>query len=516
MLIVLGFKLFFILLSARKKQTIPSFELPENSFLKLRTSEDPNPKRSELSLQPSRNLVEVFSHLNPIKIDSTLKLRSDQLPETINSNNLVDQLAQSNITENASFGIKDSSEPEVFDLAEPRDSDNENAIQVDQLEQSNFQENASFVITNASERQVLDWAEPSDTDDEKKEKAENVKQHYSGILIERKELSDNDETAGTEENKELKCECGLKFSKLGWLLRHMKQCSILFECDLCNKRFKNAKILLKHKTLMHIKLLACDQCDNSFTTPKKLERHVRFAHEASIKCEHCDLVLKNKNSFRKHRKGCYEKQQKIKAIGKHANVKQKLVKESRIGEVSKETNEPQRALEREDNNTNESTAIKAYQCELCPKRFAHDSGLRRHKKLHRQIIEQDHKVQSKDSNDNSIIIEGEELLVSATDATEEDLENYQVVILDENNKQVGTFLGSVPSRDVSSIERTLEFIDRNENENSMIKDTEDNPKKEEVCQEQFNIKVCQEEVIIFVEGEEVDIGSIAGLISGPQ
>jgi hypothetical protein len=44
-------------------------------------------------------------------------------------------------------------------------------------------------------------------------------------------------------NAEYFCDCGLKFSRLGWLVRHMQQCTNGFDCELCQKRFKTKKTL---------------------------------------------------------------------------------------------------------------------------------------------------------------------------------------------------------------------------------------------------------------------------------
>ena len=235
-----------------------------------------------------------------------------------------------------------------------------------------------------------------------------------------------EEVTQTEEQPgEYSCECGVKFSSVGWLVRHMRSCVKDIICDICGKTFKSSKTLKKHKKMIHTKAFQCDQCDESFTTPKKLVRHTRSFHEATILCEICSAAFKNKNSLRYHRK-------KFHKVKLNTKEKPNLETKRQDKKVLKSKDEHASC------NKHKTKQQKSeYQCLQCPKSFATSSGLRKHKIAHKKLVDQSN---TNEKNDKAVRLENL--------AVADDFERIEVVLVEDGNEtSIGTavIIGSVVS-----------------------------------------------------------------------
>ena len=187
---------------------------------------------------------------------------------------------------------------------------------------------------------------------------------------------------------EFVCDCGCKFSRLGWLMNHMKRCIKEFVCDLCAKRFKSIRTLRKHKQEIHQKPFKCTNCNESFNTPKKLLVHVRSIHEATVKCQHCESVLKNKRSFKHHQKkfhGPEIRKQSEKDIENIEEHDEAVVNEA-SPEKATENDEVKPRKEKVANKNRKRKKDKLHSCLQCPKAFNSSNGLRKHYLLHDKLM----------------------------------------------------------------------------------------------------------------------------------
>ena len=162
-------------------------------------------------------------------------------------------------------------------------------------------------------------------------------------IIERDTIVDKEATSeNTNIDKKFSCTCGLKFSRIGWLDRHMIQCIGVKKCDICGNTFKSGKTLKKHKQSVHVGCLNCDVCDESFSSRFDLKKHLTVAHGSKVTCQICGSTFKNKNSLRQHNN-------KI-----HRGMRYDRTKDE----------------------------MKQFKCLECDKVYENPSGLRKHKKKH--------------------------------------------------------------------------------------------------------------------------------------
>ena len=82
--------------------------------------------------------------------------------------------------------------------------------------------------------------------------------------------------------------------------------SQIFECELCEKTFKDKTNLTKHLNNVHNirkETFHCEQCDNKFATNSGLTRHVKIVHSEdsmALKCDICDHISRSDLEHRSH------------------------------------------------------------------------------------------------------------------------------------------------------------------------------------------------------------------------
>lgn len=77
-------------------------------------------------------------------------------------------------------------------------------------------------------------------------------------------------------------------------------------CDLCDRKFREARNLRYHRTIIHNIHMAfiCTACDRKFGTAYALRRHVSMVHEQHLKkrhaCDECDYSTNYRTQLYKH------------------------------------------------------------------------------------------------------------------------------------------------------------------------------------------------------------------------
>ena len=363
----------YVFFSVPKKPPVPSFDLPENTFLCKRKA----------ALQ------------TPVKI-------SDESQLTEVKRDKVTKVKQGGRSVEKESGI--SMEPEAHRQS-PEKPTADKILNMNKLEQEDDltarNKARDIVVDKVPENEIA--AEPID---------ESIDTSIDESI--NKSIDESmDEVSKTKEPQiaEYSCECGVKFSSVGWLVRHMRGCVEIIICDLCRKTFKSSKTLKKHKKMIHTNALKCHRCDKSFTTPKKLVRHTRSSHEATIPCEICSSAFKNKNSLRDHKKKIHNAKLNAKEQPnieeKRQDKKMTKAKDEQVG--SNKQNTKQRKSE--------------YHCLLCPKSFVSSSGLRKHRVAHKKLVDL--------SNTN---VKSDEEVSLENNAVADDLERIEVVFIEDGNE----------------------------------------------------------------------------------
>ena len=87
------------------------------------------------------------------------------------------------------------------------------------------------------------------------------------------------------------------------------QISENYKCELCNKRFKNKLIFLKHYGKEHLRKekFICQECDKEFKRKGDLQHHIHYVHEKTEKkCFNCNRQFINFKSLESHIKKCHD------------------------------------------------------------------------------------------------------------------------------------------------------------------------------------------------------------------
>lgn len=163
--------------------------------------------------------------------------------------------------------------------------------------------------------------------------------------------------------------CGKSFTQRINLISHMKRIhegGSVFNCNLCQKTFKNKQNLKIHKQIVHgegeqeshvcqhcgktfplavylekhirnlhaeeprVRDQKCDSCGKLFTTKINLKRHIRAVHDKTdqIQCNHCGKLASNNYDLKIHIKSVHEgiRDSKCESCGKLFSSKGELNK----------------------------------------------------------------------------------------------------------------------------------------------------------------------------------------------
>ena len=115
--------------------------------------------------------------------------------------------------------------------------------------------------------------------------------------------NDNDQNVKIKEPKnERKLKKLLKKRKRGRKPTNKSNDSRLFQCEDCDKEFKENRSFQDHKRSTHLGILYnCDQCDKGFNHKKSLTRHIAVAHEGiRYTCKECKREFTEKRDLRDH------------------------------------------------------------------------------------------------------------------------------------------------------------------------------------------------------------------------
>ena len=125
-----------------------------------------------------------------------------------------------------------------------------------------------------------------------------------------------------DDGQVLECvNCEQTYSSVNDLNNH--QCGSkrpeIFECNLCNIKFKKRRYLKDHIKQKHLKLPhTCQKCSKEFPTDKTLNKHFLSVH-VNHECQFCKLILKNANSLKTHKFHC-KKRKEIREPSNDENI----------------------------------------------------------------------------------------------------------------------------------------------------------------------------------------------------
>ncbi|XP_072329471.1 uncharacterized protein [Scyliorhinus torazame] len=138
-----------------------------------------------------------------------------------------------------------------------------------------------------------------------------------------------------------------------------------FKCDVCEKRFVNSTMLLRHQVI-HTgeKPFRCDVCEKAFSQSSHLQSHQRIhTGEKPFTCELCDKSFTQSSSLIEHKRlHAGEKPFRCDVCEKTFNRKANLQSHQRV-----------------------HTGEKPYTCEVCNESFSDSSTLRRHQRIHTRV-----------------------------------------------------------------------------------------------------------------------------------
>ena len=138
-----------------------------------------------------------------------------------------------------------------------------------------------------------------------------------------------------------KCEiCSREFINLGAYVNHSKTCRKDFQCLKCGKKMKNLKCLKSHVKSQHFSepKFVCETCQLKFRTSSRLKSHEKIHNDSKVACPVCNKTFKSKNVLKVHKSRKHTKFVKTK---------------------------------------------KKWPCQLCPKVYDSDRGLRSHIRNHK-------------------------------------------------------------------------------------------------------------------------------------
>ncbi|KAI8991633.1 hypothetical protein BDF20DRAFT_807048, partial [Mycotypha africana] len=99
---------------------------------------------------------------------------------------------------------------------------------------------------------------------------------------------------------------GRPFTQRQKLIRHLQTTHLgfkPFQCDICQKGFSEARLLMQHKRV-HTgeKPFSCDQCDKKFSVASALTIHKRTLHsgEKPFICKYCKKKFPESSNLTKH------------------------------------------------------------------------------------------------------------------------------------------------------------------------------------------------------------------------
>ena len=211
----------------------PSMELPENIYLKSDSAISNALPDIQKSSQVSSKL-----RSKDIKI---IKVHKKKITKTTENN----QVVKTNSSANFLGPILDSS----------LQSESSSTFSFPVFEE-HASSMSSFPAINIEHSQEIEVNSSTNSTEMITVKPVSLETLYNG--------NNTDTNVSDKSQAEFSCDCGAKFLKMKWLVKHQNQCTILFNCDLCGKTFKTAKILKKHKTKIHNKPFKCNNCREGF------------------------------------------------------------------------------------------------------------------------------------------------------------------------------------------------------------------------------------------------------------
>ncbi|KAK9879634.1 hypothetical protein WA026_006699 [Henosepilachna vigintioctopunctata] len=93
--------------------------------------------------------------------------------------------------------------------------------------------------------------------------------------------------------------CVKTFTKLHYLVQHLKRHTAENFCINCKKIFGRKENLLSHSCIGNPKF-KCDQCDRSFYQKKYYKKHIDSVHNKKFKCDSCNYNYCNKYELNRH------------------------------------------------------------------------------------------------------------------------------------------------------------------------------------------------------------------------
>ena len=143
-------------------------------------------------------------------------------------------------------------------------------------------------------------------------------------------------------------------------------CPKMFQCEFCDKSFKNKNMLKIHLKATHNLSHLCQKCTKSFETKDLLKAHIEGAHLDSKKafpCDKCDKILMSEFALKNHVTAVHEKD--VKVIKCYKCNKPFLTKKGLI--------------------YHQKVCGQEFKCEVCDKNFYTDKKLNLHiKTVHKK------------------------------------------------------------------------------------------------------------------------------------
>ena len=136
-----------------------------------------------------------------------------------------------------------------------------------------------------------------------------------------------------------------------------------YQCDQCQKSYKNLKSFSSHKKLCGKVTAACHLCQKTFKSVRYLKIHVRNIHQKvpQYKCDQCQLTFRTEAKLKSHRKDhnivcdiCQKPFQNRDSLKSHIRKSHKKIKSKKV-----------------------------WSCPVCPHKLGSDRGLRYHLQLHK-------------------------------------------------------------------------------------------------------------------------------------
>ncbi|CAF1090693.1 unnamed protein product, partial [Brachionus calyciflorus] len=139
------------------------------------------------------------------------------------------------------------------------------------------------------------------------------------------------------------------------------------QCEFCDKKFKDLKIMEQHRNLhLGIKPFKCDHCESYFGTKGEMSRHVKYKHtmEKPHKCSICDYSTVELSKLKRHMRVHTDERPYLCHLCDYA---------------SRDTFRLKRHLRTH-------TGEKPYECPVCKNKFSQSNGLKAHiKTFHAEI-----------------------------------------------------------------------------------------------------------------------------------